>query len=212
MLILATLIRSILVAIFASSPSYAAPLIATTAYEYGAFRTVLVPFGKLPALKRFKPSLEFMQSGQGVRCDVLGCHSSTNHENKVHRSSDPVEVLRQVNKAVNGFVTYQADSGQDSWAAPPETLEKRTGDCEDIAILKMAVLNSNGFKLDDMSLVIVKDITRNLHHAVLTVQHRNQTYVLDNVHDDVLLDSKVSAYEPLYSMSGSKGSLHGSKL
>ena len=55
----------------------------------------------------------------------------------------------------------------DYWATAGETLRRREGDCEDIAIVKMQLLAAHGVRREDMSLVIARDQVRGADHALL---------------------------------------------
>ena len=52
----------------------------------------------------------------------------------------------------------------DYWAKPSEILERRAGDCEDFAILKMAALLRAGIPAQSMSLVVLQDRKRGFFH------------------------------------------------
>ena len=62
-----------------------------------------------------------------------------------------------------GYVTFLKDDG-DHWQNPYETYNKKTGDCEDVAVLKMCwAYYSFGVKGE---IYIVKQIPSNGYHAV----------------------------------------------
>ncbi|MGB9756177.1 MAG: transglutaminase domain-containing protein [Candidatus Bathyarchaeales archaeon] len=69
---------------------------------------------------------------------------------------------------VGNSITYQYDSnahGTDEyWQLPKETLQLRTGDCEDFAILLCSLLRADGWSPNDVYVVIGKN-NNNEHHA-----------------------------------------------
>jgi predicted transglutaminase-like cysteine proteinase len=129
-------------------------------------------------------------------------------------SADLARKLDVINRTVNGLVRYLPDAldkgSLDAWASPDETLSRGTGDCEDYAILKMAVLNEAGVPMKNMSVVVVRDTRRNLYHAVLAVSTDEGYRILDNLRDKVSSDGDFDNYMPLYSVGGAGGWVHGS--
>lgn len=109
--------------------------------------------------------------------------------------------------AVNGFVNkwrYRTDDNNygksDYWASPAEFFS-RSGDCEDYAITKYVTLRQMGFSADQLRLVVVKDLNRNLAHAVLAAYVDGDVYILDNVNGQVRLQAEVTEYAPYYSVN-----------
>lgn len=123
------------------------------------------------------------------------------------------EKLDTVNRAVNRVLRYQEDSVNygklDYWATPEEIIDRGRGDCEDYAILKMAALKAGGVPMDDMSVVVLKDARRNVHHAVLAVRTRGAYTILDNLNDGVKADGAIHTYGPLYSLAADGMWIHG---
>ena len=74
--------------------------------------------------------------------------------------------LSLVNSRLNELITYQADlktyKSNDYWATPSESFAKGLGDCEDYVLAKMAVLRRLNVPAEAMSLVVLKDTSRNL--------------------------------------------------
>lgn len=87
------------------------------------------------------------------------------------------------------------------------TINRGYGDCEDIVIVKMAILGHLGYK--DMQMTVVRNTPTNSFHAVLIVRDSNTNYVLDNITDAVMPDIAVSNYYPLQSFTGTMSYLHG---
>lgn len=123
---------------------------------------------------------------------------------------DPMRKLRRVNAFINQ-TTYRHDHSvwgrSDYWAAPGEFFA-RGGDCEDYAIAKYYSLRSIGFSAKNMRIVVLKDTSRNLLHAVLVVKHGGNSFVLDNLSRRVLDWKDMKHYKPLYSVNEDSYWLH----
>ena len=121
--------------------------------------------------------------------------------------------IAAVNSWANARIRYVEDRqlfGQaDYWADAKSTLRRRAGDCEDIAIAKMALLAGAGVRREDMYLTIARDLARNADHALLVVKSEGKFWLLDN-NTDVLADaSTANDYRPILSYSSSGKWLHG---
>lgn len=188
---------------------------AKAAFTPGVFGSVAIGFGRLPAVAKLA-AITTDAKAMTADCKADACSVSrvefSSAISKL-RGASFLEKVRSVNTLVNGFVTYRRDADNygraDYWASPAETLQRRAGDCEDYAILKMATLEKLGIPAKSMSVVILKDDRRNLFHAVLTVRTTQGNFVLDNVRSEVLLDRALAHYTPLYSVSAGKGYIHG---
>jgi predicted transglutaminase-like cysteine proteinase len=129
------------------------------------------------------------------------------------RGAPNFAALSAVNTWANAEIRYVEDRelyGQaDRWATAGETLRRRAGDCEDIAIVKMQLLASQGVKREDMQLVIARDLVRGSDHAVLVVRSEGRNWLLDNA-TDTLLDASLSYdYRPIMSFSQGNKWIHG---
>ncbi len=109
--------------------------------------------------------------------------------------------------AVNGFLNdwhYREDSKnygrRDYWATPLEFF-RHSGDCEDYAIAKYVTLRDLGFPAEQLRLVIVQDVVRDLAHAVLAVYQGDQVYILDNLTKAVVPQERLTQYVPYYSIN-----------
>lgn len=122
-------------------------------------------------------------------------------ETQIGRS--PIDQLQAINEFLNGW-RYRADDknyGQrDYWATPLEFL-RRSGDCEDYAIAKYVTLRELGFAPEHLRLVVVRDVARDLAHAVLAVYLDDQVYILDNLTRTVLPQERIAHYVPYYSVN-----------
>ena len=115
----------------------------------------------------------------------------------------PIDQLRAVNRFLNEW-RYKPDDQnygrRDYWATPLEFL-RRSGDCEDYAIAKYVTLRELGFAPEQLRLVVVRDVVRDLAHAVLAVYLDDEVYILDNLTRAVLPQDRISNYVPYYSIN-----------
>ena len=122
---------------------------------------------------------------------------------KGHAGLSKMAQMRAVNRFVNQWPpitdidNYQQ---QDFWSSPL-TFLRRSGDCEDYAIIKYVSLREMGFEAEQLRIVVVKDTLRELAHAVLAVQHDGEIFILDNLYQAVLPQTKVRQYLPYYSVN-----------
>jgi predicted transglutaminase-like cysteine proteinase len=185
----------------------------------GVFGSVAIAFTALPAAKRWQAVLAERGDryfGQDCKNEDL-CQSAA-MKNLIQIRRDAAGLPREamlalVNRRVNEALIYKSDEvafGQlDNWAGLAETARRGTADCEDFAIAKMWILKSLGFRLDDMQLVVLRDVKRRRHHAVLAAHLGGKALVLDNVTDTVFADKAARYYKPIYSLSQSGSWIHG---
>jgi predicted transglutaminase-like cysteine proteinase len=83
-----------------------------------------------------------------------------------------------VNAWVNRRIVYRADL-DDHWQTPEATLALGHGDCEDLAILKRALLIAKGLDAAGTAIVVGLDRVARAAHAVLLAEG----LVLDSFHD-----------------------------
>jgi predicted transglutaminase-like cysteine proteinase len=182
------------------------------------FGSVALPFRNLPAAARWREVYPVLARGPGNCTSGERCRTRQRAlEDTVAKASSArfVDKLTMINSRVNTLIGYASDreihGKMDYWATPSETLVAGRGDCEDFAILKMAALKAAGVPAKSMSLVILRDRKRDLFHAVLSVTTSQGHFILDNVHDKVLLDTQIARYQPLFSMSQDRYWLHGTR-
>ncbi len=124
--------------------------------------------------------------------------------------------LQAVNEGMNALLTYASDDEtygvSDYWATVDESMERGRGDCEDIAIAKMWLLNAAGVDLSNMRLVVLKDTLRNLDHAVLSVVENGHQYVLDNTTMKVGHADWMRGYRPIYALSAKQSWIYGMRV
>ncbi len=93
------------------------------------------------------------------------------------------------------------DTGDhDNWASPLEFLA-RSGDCEDYAIFKYALLLHMGLPIDALMVVLLRQIGNPGAHAVLAAHVGSETYILDNLSGRVLPHRDIANYQPVYSFN-----------
>lgn len=121
--------------------------------------------------------------------------------------------INYVQTVVGRTVAWRSDidlyGRADRWADPRETLARRAGDCEDIAILKLAALASLGFPNDRLALVVGRDTVRG-DHAIAAVRSADGWRLLD---DDgvVRAPGTLPRFEPVYSLVDGRAFLHGKR-
>jgi predicted transglutaminase-like cysteine proteinase len=126
------------------------------------------------------------------------------------------ERLQAVNEGINALIVYASDDEVygvgDHWATLEESMSRGLGDCEDIAIAKMWLLNAAGVDLSSMRLVVLKDTLRNLDHAVLSVVENGHQYVLDNAAWKVGRADWMRGYRPIYALSSEQSWIYGMRV
>ena len=124
--------------------------------------------------------------------------------------------LQAVNEGMNTLLVYASDAETygvgDHWATLQESMARGRGDCEDIAIAKMWLLNAAGLELSHMRLVVLKDTLRNLDHAVLSVVEDDHQYVLDNTTMKVGHADWMRGYRPIYALSANHSWIYGMRV
>jgi predicted transglutaminase-like cysteine proteinase len=114
-----------------------------------------------------------------------------------------LDQLGTVNRFLNDW-RYKEDEKnygrRDYWATPLEFF-RHSGDCEDYAIVKYVTLREIGFPAEQLRLVVVQDVERDLAHAVLAVYEGDQVYILDNLTKAVVPQERLPQYVPYYSIN-----------
>lgn len=164
-----------------------------------------VEFGRpLDSLPVWLDMLERNQSSPIFQSEKYFNKTTTWRKLKDQASDKPIlEKLRIVNSFWNAWPYHedQANWGKpDYWATPAQFL-KKSGDCEDYAIVKYFTLKELGVDPRSMRIVVLRDAVRNLAHAVLAVYVDNDIYILDNLSNVVLSHKRISNYVPQYSVN-----------
>jgi predicted transglutaminase-like cysteine proteinase len=114
--------------------------------------------------------------------------------------------LETANRLMNGAIRYVSDAQQhgmpDLWTAPLASLAAGRGDCEDYAIAKYIALRDAGVAEKDMRMVLVRDTSIRLDHAVLAVRFEDEWLVLDNRETFVVDTAALKHYMPLFALDG----------
>ncbi len=112
----------------------------------------------------------------------------------------------EVNRFTNHHIAFSDDLSiygvADHWASLAETIAHGRGDCEDFAIAKMQLLAAAGVPKRDLYVILVRDVVREIDHAVLAVRDGDRLYILDSANDRVLSPEQVNGYRPVVSFSG----------
>jgi predicted transglutaminase-like cysteine proteinase len=111
--------------------------------------------------------------------------------------------LDLVNTYVNKgrYVTDPRNWGvPDYWASPGEWWRK-FGDCEDYALTKYITLKRMGWNVDDLKIVVVKDMNLGVPHAVLVAYVGGQPMLLDNQIAVLFDPNRVRHYQPVYALN-----------
>lgn len=118
-------------------------------------------------------------------------------------AGDQLTELRAVNRMVNA-VRYVPDEENwgtaDHWSTPGE-FYSQSGDCEDFAIAKYVALKELGFDPAKMRIVVLADEELSKHHAVLMVNTDMGRLILDNQNGEILHDTDIKHYRPIYSIN-----------
>lgn len=114
-----------------------------------------------------------------------------------------IQQLEVVNKEMNrsAYITDMVNwATNDYWETPYEFFT-RDGDCEDYAIVKYMTLKALGIPTDTMRILILQDQNLNLMHSILIVRIDDTNYVLDNQIAQLVRDSDIHHYVPIYSIN-----------
>mgnify|MGYP001821926190 CR=1 FL=1 len=122
--------------------------------------------------------VEFCSNNEGA-CDLTGVEV-------VDWSEGFHSKLKQVNISVNDEVAFvpdwEAEGRDDVWTYPSDC----RGDCEDFALEKRRRLIDDGIPSASLTMAIAFHEVQLFPHAVLLVETSKGSWVLDNLHSDVL--------------------------
>ena len=114
-----------------------------------------------------------------------------------------MEKIRRVNEFANHqeyILDIENYGVEDYWATPKEFLYNN-GDCEDYAITKMLSLKQLGFDVSDMRIVVLQDTNLRIPHAVLAVNIKGDTLIMDNQVEEIISHRHILHYVPIYSLN-----------
>ena len=127
------------------------------------------------------------------------------------RDLPPKELLATVNKFINAKIRYVDDwdgfAKKDYWASPFEVVERRQGDCEDFAILKIVTLHLAGWDKADLGILVGKLASARGaegHAVALARWLEDGAYhyrILDNLTNKLYRPRDRPAFKPLYILS-----------
>lgn len=145
-------------------------------------------------------------AAERCRADDAACNDATRKLNTLIASARELSGrarLGVINRAVNLAIASVSDMAQhgvdDVWSAPLETLASGKGDCEDYAILKIAILRAAGIGADDLRLLVVRDPASSEGHAVAAARLDGRWLILDN-RRFTLVDAAHSEYRPVHAL------------
>jgi predicted transglutaminase-like cysteine proteinase len=109
-----------------------------------------------------------------------------------------LHTLDKFNLSVNRHILYLSES-EDEWQTPDETAMRKTGDCEDYAILKYGLLLENSVSEDDLMLIIgeIAADPSPRPHAFLLVKSNGKWLVLDSMFDKLIDPNEYINFKPI---------------
>lgn len=119
-------------------------------------------------------------------------------------------IVPKVDQWVNHAIRYQREP-IDTWSPPAETLKRGFGDCEDIALLKRAILLRSGAPEACVHFVLAEDLIGRETHAFLTV-FEDRWSVLDSRNSASLPVEQLRDYRPISAFSGDRAWMYGRKV
>lgn len=115
-----------------------------------------------------------------------------------------LQSVGHINRAVNLQIKPISDMQQygviDYWSSPLETLTSGKGDCEDYAILKLAVLLQIGIRPDHLKFVVVHSVRHHSDHAILNILIDTTWRILDNL-TMVMANVTETRYKHLFTLT-----------
>jgi len=103
-----------------------------------------------------------------------------------------------VNLSIRPVSDWDLYGVEDFWSAPLATFSIGAGDCEDYAIAKYVAFRESGIAPDDLRLVILYDLRRNINHAVVAVREDQEWLILDNRTLTIVNAEEARHFEPLF--------------
>lgn len=96
---------------------------------------------------------------------------------------------------------------KDYWATPFQFFNKN-GDCEDYAISKYISLRELGVPVENLRIVVLRDLNLKVAHAVLVIYYKGEPLILDNQISQVVNADRIRHYKPIYSINEANWWLH----
>jgi predicted transglutaminase-like cysteine proteinase len=118
------------------------------------------------------------------------------------RARDGRARFGEINRAINLAIRSMSDMAQygqiDVWSSPLDTFASGAGDCEDYAIAKFAALRMAGVAVDDLRIVVLRDMMRGEDHAVVLARLDGHWLTLDNQRMAMIEDTDIRNHRPLF--------------
>ncbi|GGI30106.1 transglutaminase-like cysteine peptidase [Bradyrhizobium guangdongense] len=114
------------------------------------------------------------------------------------RARDGRARLGETNRAINLAIRAANDGTDDVWSSPLATFARGAGDCEDYAIAKLAALRLAGVAVEDLRIVVVRDVRAGEAHAVAAARLDGSWLMLDNRRMAMVEDENARTYQPLF--------------
>lgn len=134
---------------------------------------------------------------------------------KARAMPSEVERIAYVQRAVFEQIAYKEDRQlygmEDYWATPNETLQRLAGDCEDVAILKLALLQRLGIPPENMFLTVGYDLALRSGHAVLVVRSGSRFHVMDQTTAGLTQDTRLADFRPVVTLTAGYNWMHGER-
>ncbi len=134
------------------------------------------------------------------------------------RVKDKLTIVRTINSQVNKKVRYEEDwkgyGKKEFWARPSETLKRLSGDCEDMALLKVFSLWRAGFKKNDLAIIVglLEGRKGKIGHAMAGVRFdsdgdgRVEHHLLTNGTSTISRPGRIKlAFTPKYAVTPTQG-------
>lgn len=113
------------------------------------------------------------------------CSDTPTEPVRIIQDSNIFNILISVNERINHTIRPLSDikhwGVEDQWDIPTDGY----GDCEDYALLKRKILIEKGLPVQALLMAVVRD-SDGEGHAVLLILLDKETYVLDNLTDEVV--------------------------
>jgi transglutaminase-like putative cysteine protease len=118
--------------------------------------------------------------------------------------SIPIAPVPDLNITVNRKIVYQAEpAGVDVWQTPIQTWTKGSGDCEDFAILKYALLKATipvRVVVGEIKKLGMGDLDGNRPHAWCAAYLANEWHALDCMFDQIIPIGEYINWLPIAAM------------
>lgn len=119
-------------------------------------------------------------------------------------------MLQRVNSALNRhpYVTSAENWGvANHWETPYEFM-RRSGQCQDYAIAKFMLLRTLGVANEQLRIVVLHDVDREVDHAVVVAYVDGEALMLDSLSEAVVPVTQAASYRPYYSINETGWWLH----